>query len=280
MSFKYFFWNEKEFLELDPTGKAYGFALYSPGHLIWLAVILLAAVLISSMYLHKGGAGKKKLLTNAIAYPENERLCESGRRNMRRFFAIMIVLSEIYRDSVLYFTGFFNVEHLPFHLCGLAIFAIVIDAFWENQTLTRQMIAFAFMPGAVAALLFCNWTMYPFLNFMSIHSFVFHGWILFYLVMRYRAGEIKPTYKGMWMTILIVLVISGPMFLFNRTFGTNFMFLNEASEGSPLIPIWNLLYPDYGYVGYVGGFAALVVIVLHIVWVIYTLLGKCKRKTV
>ena len=60
-----------------------------------------------------------------------------------------------------------------------------------------QMFAFAFFPGALAALLFCNWTCYPFWNFMNIHSFVFHGWIVCYFVMRYRGGEIRPHYRGL-----------------------------------------------------------------------------------
>ena len=52
------------------------------------------------------------------------------------------------------------------------------------------------------------------------------------------------------------------------------MFLNEASEGSPLIPIWNLLWPKFGYPGYIAGGIVLVIVVLHGMYLLYSLLGR------
>ena len=183
MNFKYFFTNETV---IEESGLDIGFDLYSMGHLLWLAAILAAGILLSNWY-------KKQ--------------DDRKRRKVRKIFAVVLLASEIYRDTVLIVTGYFEVKYLPFHLCGLAIFAMLADAFWERQQATKQMLAYAFMPGAVSALLFCNWTQYPFLNYMCIHSFAFHGWIFIYFLMRYRAGEIKPDYKGLWKTLVMVLVL-------------------------------------------------------------------------
>ena len=275
MNFQYFFTNK---VEIEQQALDIGFGLYSAGHLIWLAAIAAAAVLISNYYKGLDGHGSLNFRSNAVLSPGNARVGRERQRNMRRFFAVALAVSEIVKDAILCFTGFWHAEYLPFHLCGLAIFALLTDAFFENQKITNQLIAYAFMPGAASALLFCNWTEYPFLNFMNIHSFVFHGWIVFYMVMRYRNGEIRPTYRGLWMTFGMVCLLVGPLFVFNSHFGTNFLFLNEASEGSPLVPIWNLLGTKFGYPGYFAGCSVLVLVVFHALYVLYSLIGKRVNK--
>ena len=254
MEFQYFFWHNTDFVEV---GVEKGFPLYSPGHIIWLIAIGLGCWIMSGLY-KKAESGKRK--------------------KIRCFFAVALALSEVYKDSVLAITGNFSAEYLPFHLCGLAIFAILIDAFMEKQKVTKQLIAYAFMPGAVSALLFCNWTEYPFFNFMNIHSFLFHGWIVCYMVMLYRGGEIRPSYRGLWQTGLMVAVAASLLFIFNRAYGTNFMFLNEASEGSPLVILWDLFGVKYGYLGYLTAYAVLVIVIFHILWLGYSLLEKGFKK--
>lgn len=269
-------------------GKDLGFDLYSPKHLIWLAVIIAAAWLISSWYkglgLRRGWGG-----SNAIEPPERMKGgpghgsggAWTGNRQqltVRKVFAVVLLLSEIYKDSILAITGNFRAEYLPFHLCGIAIFGILIDAFVENQRVTGQLFAYAFMPGAVAALLFCNWTEYPFLNFMNIHSFLFHGWLVCYGVMELRSGRIRPSYRGIWQSAGLLVVLAVPLFQFNRAFGTNFLFINEASEGSPLVILWDLFGTKYGYPGYLIAAAVMVIAVFHVLWLLYRLLGMGPKR--
>ena len=271
MNLQYFFINK---LEIEEQGLDIGFSLYSAGHLIWLAALILAAVLLSNYYKNLDGHGSVKIRSNAVESPGNARIGHLRQRRMLKGFAIALAVSEVIKDVILYFTGFWAAEYLPLHLCGLALFVLLADAFMEEQKMTGQLIAYAFMPGAVSALLFCNWTEYPFLNFMNIHSFVYHGWIMFYMVMRYRNGEIRPTYRGLWMTVGVVMLLVPPLFWFNTTYETNFLFLNEASEGSPLVPIWNLLGTRFGYLGYLSGCAVLVIVVFHGLYLLYSLLEK------
>lgn len=249
---QYFFTNSREFLAMQEQGICLGFELYSPKHLIWLAAIAAAAWLISGWY--KGLEPRRQ-------------------RQVRRIFAVVILLSEVYKDSVLAATGNFRADYLPFHLCSFAIFAMAADAFVEKQRVSGQMIAYAFMPGAVMALVFCNWTEYPFWNFMNIHSFLFHGWILCYGVMELRSGRVKPDYRGIWQTAGLLAVLAVPLFRFNQIYGTNFMFLNEASEGSPLVLLWELFGTKYGYPGYLTAGAVMVVAVFHVLWLGYRLIG-------
>lgn len=234
-----------------------GFKLYSPGHLIRLAAIVVACVLFSNWY---------------------KTLPELKKVKTKKFFAVAILISEILKDLVLWVHGAPMIEYLPLHLCSFAIFGMLIDAFGRWQNITGQMMAFAFCPGAISALLFCNWTELPFLNYLNIHSFVFHAWIVIYFVMLYRAGEIKPVYGGIWKSIGVVLPVSFPIIAFNLTFDQNYLFLNEASEGSPLVPVWNIFGTSFGLPGYIVGVLLLVIVVFHILYVMYKLLANVKEK--
>lgn len=249
---KYFFINEHA---IEAMGLDIGFEVWSLGHILWLVFIIAAGIAISSWY--------------KIQSAER-------RRTVRRIFALYMAITETLRDLIIAFTGYFTMEYMPFHLCGLALFYIAADAFIERQKLTKQMIAFAFMPGAVAALIFCNWTIYPFFNFMNIHSFAFHAYIIWYFLMIYRAGEVRTDYKEVWKTIGAIIVLVPPMFYFNKIWGTNFMFLNEASAGSPLVPLWDIFGTRFGHLGYIISVICFVIIVLHGVYGVYKLVERRK----
>ena len=106
-----FFTCEYQILE---QGLDIGFHLYAPGHLIWLAAIAAAAFLFSASYRIKD---------------KNERA------RARKIFAALILLSEIYKDTVLIIMGAPMMQYLPLHLCSFAIFGMLIDAFAPKQQL-------------------------------------------------------------------------------------------------------------------------------------------------
>lgn len=250
---QYFFINK---FYIEEEGLDIGFDLYSAPHLIWLALMTLMIVLIVRAYCRTG---------------------EAGRDRMRKTIALAMLTMEIIKDAVVIAVGWWNPGYLPFHLCGLAIFAVLADAFWRNQKVTGQMILFAFMPGALSALLFANWTMYPFFVYMCIHSFVYHALIVAYGSMVFASGEVMPGYKGLWKTLLAVVLCIGPVYGINLLFAEhnpNFMFLMEASPGSPLVPVWNLTGPDW----YIPGCVLMVAIVFHVLYGVYCLIAKGMKR--
>jgi uncharacterized membrane protein YwaF len=250
---KFFFIN-KYYIEQE--GLDIGFTLYSAPHLIWLALMTLMIVLIARGYC---------------------RADEAGRDRMRKNIALVMLGMEILKDAVVIAVGWWNPGYLPFHLCGLAIFAVLADAFCRGQKVTGQMIMFAFMPGALSALLFANWTMYPFFVYMCIHSFVYHALIVAYAVMIFASREVVPSYSGMWKSLAAVVVAIPPVYGINLLFAEhnpNFMFLMEASPGSPLVPVWNLTGPDW----YIPGCVVMVGIVFHVLFGIYWGIGKAMKR--
>lgn len=250
---KFFFIN-KYYIEQE--GLDIGFSLYSAPHLIWLALMTLLTVLLVRAYCRSG---------------------ESGRDRMRKVIALAMLGMEIIKDAIVIAVGWWNPGYLPFHLCGLAIFAVLADAYWRGQKVTGQLILFAFMPGALSALLFANWTMYPFFVYMCIHSFVYHTLIVAYAVMIFASREVVPDYKGLWKTMAAVVVSIPPVYGINLLFAEhnpNFMFLMEASPGSPLVPVWNLAGPDW----YIPACILMVAVVFHLLFGLYWLIGKMLKK--
>ena len=233
---------------IEERGLDIGFKLYSMGHLIWLAAII-AGIVVWSGYYKKMPARKQA--------------------KVRKFFAVAILCFEIVKDILLIIGDAPMKGYLPLHLCGLAIFAMLADAFLDCRKITGQMLTLAFMPGACAALLFCNWTEFPFYNFMNIHSFVFHGWIICYAIMIYRNGEAKPCYSGLWKVVGIIAVIAVPIYFINKALEENYLFISEASAGSPLVFLWDIFGTRFGEIGYIASYGVFVITVLHVLYVVY-----------
>ena len=235
-----------------------GFELYSKGHLLWLLALAIGALIIIPVYLR--GSHKKQ-------------------EKMRKFFAAFLLVTEIIKDIIVVVIGAPITAYLPLHLCGYAIFFLLIDAYFPKQKITGQLVAYAFGPGALAALLFCSWTMLPlFWNFMTIHSFIFHGVIVTYLIMRLANGEIRPDYKGLWISVLTMAALAAPAYLVDMKTGYNYMFIYEVQRNSPLEIAWEIFGTRFGKPGYMVGAVILVTVIFHALYLIYGILGFRRRK--
>ena len=235
-----------------------GFELYSRGHLIWLLALAVATIIMVPAYLRSSERKKAKI---------------------RKIFALGLLISEIIKDTIIILVGAPIDAYLPLHLCGYAIFFILMDAFIPRQKATGQLVAYAFGPGALAALLFCSWTTLPlFWNFITIHSFVFHRAIVTYLIMRLTAGEIRPDYKGLWLSVITMAVLAVPAYLVDMRTGYNYMFIYEVQRNSPLEIAWEIFGTRFGKPGYVFGAILLVIVIFHALYLIYGILGLRRRK--
>lgn len=228
-----------------------GFNLYDAGHLAWLFIVAVSAVIASNFY---------------------KRTAPERKTKIKKIFAAALLISEILKDITLLVQGADMLDYLPLHLCSFTILVMMLHSYGRWQRLTGQFFAYALFPGAAAALLFCNWTEYPYFSYMNIHSFLFHGWIVIYFIMLYRSREIRPSYKGLWNTVLAMVTVSVPVYLFNLAFSTNYLFLNEASDGSPLVIVWELFGTRFGAAGYLTGVVLMALVVFHILYAVYRLL--------
>jgi len=219
-----------------------GFHLYDPVHLGWIVGIGIITFITASCYLRT----------------TNERLIE-----MNKVFAITLIGLEITKNIYLLIVmDTFSIKDLPLHLCSFSMLIILLNAF-KPSTLNSELLYSLVLPGALAALLFPNWTTLPTFSYLHNHSFIYHAMLIIYPLCLLFCGRIKPNYRQLPKVSLFLIALATPIYIFNKLFSVNFMFLNAPSPGSPLVYFEQWL----GNPGYLLGFAGLIAFVWFLMYV-------------
>lgn len=241
----------EHFLDTAETiGEGYGFELFSPHHLLWLAVFA---------------------VTVAVCCIRYRRSSADKRARWRKTAAVLLVADELFKDVMLLLGGNFMLKYLPLHLCSINIFLIAIHA-WRPSKLLGNFLYLVCIPGAVAALLFCTWAMLPPLNFMYLHSFTVHILLALYPIVLTAGGDIRPQIRYFPKCVLLLAVMAVPIYGVNLLCDTNFMFLMYAEEGSPL------LWFEEHWGSHLLGYPVLIAAVLGVMSVPGLLLEKRREK--
>ena len=127
-----------------------GFSLFGWIHMGWLVGIVSVCLVVSHRYRRVDAATQDKIL---------------------KILATASICLESLKDIYLILIGEMGISYLPFEMCGLAIFVELGFAFFHREFLGEIMCVIS-MPGAMAALLFPDWTRYPLFNYMHINSFM------------------------------------------------------------------------------------------------------------
>jgi hypothetical integral membrane protein (TIGR02206 family) len=224
-----------------------GWEHFGPLHLSYLIGFVLATVAMVIFYRHSNDARRKSI---------------------RIVYACVVVVLELVKQLICLVTGVYEPGLLPFHLCGMSIVFIVIHTLVPNRT-TAELLYSLSLPGAVAALLFCDWNMYPPINFFCQQSFFIHFFEFSYPILLVSSGEMRPRFTQLWRVVVYLLIVCPGIYFFNHAYNTNFFFMNEAATGSPLAPLQTWL----GNPGYLVGFTGLVFVVwlvMYLPWIIKT----------
>ncbi len=206
MSFEHFF---------ETTGSiadGYGFDYFDKLHIGWLTVMLVTVIL------------------NCIFYCK---MSEKGRSRWRKVIAWLLVADELFKIGILSCAGRYTVNYLPFHLCSINIFVILLHAYKPSIILDNFLYTVC-IPGALAALLFPTWTSLPLLSGMHLHSFTVHILLLMYPVVLTVGKDIRPDAMQVWKSLVLMVLMAIPIYGINLLLDTNFMFLMYAEEGNPL----------------------------------------------
>lgn len=217
-SWDYFFVPQNQ-----PVPATAGFGTFSAVHLTVLAGLAVAIVAL------------------VLAY---RRADASRRRHIQLTVAWSALMLEVLRQLSYVAMQTYSPEILPLHVCGIATFALFIDAMRANRWTSEYLYAVGWW-GALAADLFPDWSTRPILNIFTWQSFLIHALIVSYVAMRVTAGDLVPQARNLWRVVIMVTVFAGMAAVVNHALGTNFWFLNVASPGSPLEPISALAGPYY-----------------------------------
>lgn len=236
-----------------------GFGCFSLPHILWLVVLAAGIFFFSFAY---------------------KRSNEKGRDHLRKGMALFLMLFEVGKQCVVGLTGAPAAVHLPLHICSFAEYAILIDTFWPDNRLFKPVLCYAFLPAAFMALLFPTVTAYPPISYYAIHQFVLHAAIIAYILARYIAGDMRMNYTGVWISLGMILALALPVYLIDKTFDRNYMFLLRHSNNPALKFIWNLSGGSGGF-AYILGLALLTLLMFHFVFCVFTLIQKlrCRQKS-
>ena len=227
--------------------KEYLWSMYDRVHITWLVII--AAVCIISCLLFKKADAKKQ-------------------DKVLKGLALYIAFQEILKDLLHWYAGTLEMELLPLHICGISIFFTLWYAF-KPGALNGAYIYGVSLPGALAALIFADWTNYPWWHFSALNSFTIHAELVVFAMMVLTSGRLKPDIRQISKMAIIMYALGIPIYFLNKRWDTNFMFINTPSPGSPLVP----LYGVFGE-GYVVAAAVLLVVFWAILFLPWYLIGK------
>ena len=226
-----------------------GYELFSPTHIAAISVSILMIVFITIWYMISDDPKKLKIRKVTVIIP-----------------IVLMILRYVY----VFIYGASIVYELPLHLCSMTgIFCFVYEFFLKRSKRVRPVLAQALyalcLPGAMMAILFPDATFYPIIHFISIESYLFHIFIVTYICIRLTDRGIQPSIREAYKSIVFLLAVVPPVYLFNVIFKTNYMFVIGPSTGSPLYGFYKL----GGYAGYRIGYAFVAICVIYIMNILF-----------
>ncbi len=234
-----------------------GYALFSTEHLACIALVFGLVFLCMSFF---------------------SRLDDRKQRLFLRALPIIMVIMELFKDLFLVSVHRFGIGYLPLHVCSIGIFVFLLREALPDNKLKEVLSEIAFvliMPGSIVALFDPDWTyIYPIWNYMSIHSYLWHGALVLYPALIMLRGDIKPTVKHIYWNILFLCIVVPPIYLFDKLFNCNYFFVNWPIPNSPLSWCASFL----GNPGYLFGYAVLVIIMMLIVYFCRWMVAKVGMK--
>ena len=230
-----------------------GHPLFSFGHILWLAVIILICILVIKRY---------------------KKTTKSKQDLFRKICAMIVFALEYVKIVIISFIFPYYIDlYVPLQLCTFSGIFIIVDALWPNNKIVNMLWLYVFLPGGVLGVVSPS-TTYPWLNFFSIHEFLFHGLIIVYGVFKIAIGESRATYKGVWVSVLFMLLLMIPIYCIDITFDKSYMLLTNPGD-FPLTKIfWDISTPIFGNNGYLALLLCLGLVLFHIIFFV----GKCIQR--
>ena len=251
------FWWLKHYI-MD-KGYEVGHPLFSLGHIIWLVIIILTCILVANKY-------KKATKDKQDLY--------------RKICAVIVFSLEYVKIVIISFIFPHYIDlYVPLQLCTFSGIFIIVDALWPNNKFVNMLWLYVFLPGGVLGVVSPS-TTYPWLNFFSIHEFLFHGLIVVYGVFKIAIGESRATYKGVWVSTLFTLLLMTPIYYIDIAFDKSYMLLTNPGDFPLTKLFWDISTPTFGNYGYIVLLLCLGLLLFHIIYFVGKVVQGEKKKSV
>ncbi len=235
-----YFWRQQ-----DDIPEGMGYPLFGTAHLLSVAITLAMVGVVAAVFMW---------------------MEEKSRRRFLKLLPVVMVFLEVFKDLFLVSAHRFGIGYLPLHVCSIGIFVFLLREYlpWKRAKEIFGEIAYVLiMPASVAALVFADWTIfYPVWNFINLHSYVWHGALVLYPLLLLMDGAISPSFRHFHWSVIFLMIVVPPIFLFDKHFRCNYFFVNWPVPGSPLEWLEKVMDNP----GYLVGYALLVLGAMAIVY--------------
>ena len=236
------FWKSVQTIQAERGADYRAFSLFSATH--WAELLGAAAVIF---------------LCAVIYY----RCREVTRHQILRAVFVLMLADEFMKQTVLLYTGQWNVTYLPLHLCSINIFVCWYDAIHQSRW-SKEILYALCIPGAVVAMLSPSWQRLPVWNLLHLHSYSIHVLLILYPVLL-LAGGFRPQVHHIRWVLAFLCAIATPIFFLNRLLKTNFFFLNDP-QGNAITAFFAHCFGERFYLlGFLPVLAA-VLLLLYLPW--------------
>ena len=249
-----YFWKQQDDI---PAGM--GYPLFGKEHIASTAVTLLIVVVFICIF---------------------KRCNRKTQGRILKLIPVFLVLLETFKDLFLVSVGRFGRWYLPLHVCSMGIYVFLLSEFlpWNKAKKVFGEIALVLiMPGALAALIFPDWTVYyPVFNFINLYAYVWHGLLVLYPLLLLIKREVQPSLKHIHYILIFLAVVVPPIYLFDKKYNVNYFFVNWPERDTPLAWLASFM----GNPGYLLGYGILALLVILIVYLILTVYGRIAFKSI
>ena len=230
------------------------FELFGTEHI--LTLITIAILTVSGLLLLKRSSDKTATMT-------------------LRILSIILLFGEALQDILLIGDGGNFIEFLPLHLCNLGIFVDLFASFAKGklQRFFAEISVVLILPGAIGALLFPDWNYRPFWSYLPLLCFLTHSLLVFIPLIFLVRNKARISFRHFWYSYLLLMFVTPPIYLLNKSFDTNYMYLMYPPKFSPLDWVLSITGEKY----YLLGLAAFVTAVLIFEYALYSGARKLTR---
>ena len=228
----------------SPPGQYAPAEMFSLGHFLLLTVTL--ALVALGLYLCR------------------QKTHADVRRIIRAVTLLLWVLEIIKIWFVLLVTKNTNPTALiPLYYCSLILYAGAFSSFGKGNLrhIGDVFLATGSLVGGAVFLVLPTTSLpnYPLFHFLSLHSFLLHGLMVFVGLLMLLRGVYKPLLRDVKYCALLITAVCAVAYIFNTVYDrvmgvsvANLMFVSKDFPGTPLTVIYHLTGPLFPIVMWLG----------------------------
>lgn len=197
-----------------------------------------------------------------------------------RILTIIIWILEIFKTIYVFKMGDggnLN-KSVPLYYCSLLLYTGLLSSFGKGK-IQRIGDVFLSTGGIVAGIVFIIFPTtslpeYPVWHFISLHSFLYHGVMIYIGVIMNKFNYIELNKKDIIYYAGLITIICILAYIINIQYGSNLMFISRDFPGTPL----EFIYKHTGKFFPIFMSAVQITLPFYVVYGIKTLVGKNKKK--